>query len=197
MTSELRTQRSRLLLGGATIVLTAASAIIISVSTADAWTHHGCKYSGSNPTIDYKFVNVTSRNTTAIETAQANWDGTSAPGYFRPDNAWRDSEVDIFDGNYSSTAWAWVSWSCKNNGVYTSNEVDLSINHNTTGSGSLTTGELAIVMVHELGHAYGLGHSSLTCSSPGPAVMRQGTGKFSCSGTAPWTNDVDGVHARY
>jgi hypothetical protein len=129
-------------------------------SQADAWTHHGCKYSGSNPTIDYKFVNVTSRNRTAIESAQRSWDLTSSPGYFRPDNVFRDSEIDIYDGNYVSTAWAWVSYSCQSNGIYSSNEVDLFINHNTTGSGDLTTGELAIVMVHELGHAYGLGHSS-------------------------------------
>lgn len=172
--------------------------MILSPQGADAWTRLGCKYDGSNPTIDYKFVNTNSRTETAIETAQANWDSTSAPGYFRPDNAFRDSEIDIFDGTFSSrSAWAWVSWTCDSDGTFRSNEVDLTRNFSTSGPGNLTVGELAIVMVHELGHTYGLGHSSYTCSSPGPAVMRQGRGKFGCAGSAPWPDDVTGVSTIY
>lgn len=188
---------SRPLIVAATFLMIAASILTISAAQADAWTHHGCKYKGTSPTIDYKFVNVSDRNETAIETAQANWDLTDSPGYFRPDNFWRDSNIDIFDGNFATNnAWAWVSLRCRNNGNYRSNEVDLTINESTTGAGLLTEEELSIVVVHELGHAYGLDHTNLTCAT-GPSVMRQGQAKFACAGTAPWNDDVDGVNERY
>ena len=53
------------------------------------------------------------------------------------------------------------------------------------------------ILEHELGHAYGLNHSGLTCAAPGPSVMVQGEGKFACGGTPPWAEDVNGVTDRY
>lgn len=181
-----------------TVALSVGAIGLVTTSRADAYTHLGCKFDGTNPTIDYKFVDANDRTKTAIGTAQANWDRSDSPGYFRRDNGWRDSEIDIFDGTYSSrTQWAWVSWSCDSDGTFESNEVDLTRNFHTAGPGNLTVEELSIVMVHELGHAYGLDHSSFTCSGSGPSVMRKGRGKFACAGTSPWANDVAGVNAIY
>lgn len=68
--------------------------------------------------------------------------------------------------------------------------------YDTAAMGGLTSTEKAIVATHEFGHAYGLGHSDLGCSGLGPAVMKTGTSKFSCSGTPPWPNDVGGCVPR-
>lgn len=56
-----------------------------------------------------------------------------------------------------------------------------------------------IVGMHEIGHAYGLTHKSRGCNrtDPSPSVMAQGPGKFSCSGTKPWIDDVNGAAAKW
>lgn len=177
-------------------ILLASSLVLATSREAGAWTSLGCKYDGSNPTIDYKFVSVGNFAKQAVETAQANWDRSSSPGYFRPDNWRRDSEIDIYDASYSRSSWAFVSYNCDSDGTFKSNEVDLSVNLRTTTG--LSSAEIAIVMAHELGHAYGLDHTTISCTaSAGPSVMRQGTAKFACAGTAPWSDDVSGVNAIY
>jgi hypothetical protein len=69
----------------------------------------------------------------------------------------------------------------------------------TSDTSGLSSYQLNLVVMHEFGHAQGLAHSSSTCSSSNTnkKVMSQGTDKFSCTGTAPWADDENGVNAKY
>lgn len=180
-----------------TITLAMAAAVtlaFVQATGASAYTFNCGRFDGTYPTITYRFYSVGSTWTTAFDQGQYAWDATTAPGYLLSAQSDSDPMVSVNDGSYSWDSWAKNSGTCFG-GIWVGNEVDQY--YNTRSTGSLTPYQKKLVAIHELGHAYGIDHTSLTCSSPGPSVMRQGSGKFSCSGTAPWTDDVNGSRARY
>lgn len=89
---------------------------------------------------------------------------------------------------YDGGSWAHTIYKCSG-GLYSYSEV--TIEFDTVDMGQLSAYERKIVAEHELGHAYGLGHTTTGCH-----VMTQGSYKFTC-GSMPSSNDVDGVRARY
>lgn len=171
------------------------AALVVSASPASAYAFECGKFLSSSPTISYRYYSMTSTYQTAFGQAQSAWDATSSPGYFNyePDNG--DPMVEVRDGSYSWGAWAQTSWQGCPTGLWAYNEVYIAFNTRTMGG--LTSSQKKLVAEHEAGHAYGLDHVSATCSSSSKAVMSQGETKFSCSGTAPWADDVNGVNAKY
>jgi len=163
--------------------------VALTAGPVQAYTTHGCEYDNNsiNP-ISYRFFSVNSAYETAFTSAQAAWDGTSAPGYFSEQSWSWDPEINVTDGTYSGTWWAYASWSCSS-GFYSGNEVN--IKFDTSDMSGLSATEKKIVAEHELGHAYGLGHVTSGCH-----VMRTGSYKFTC-GTMPSSNDVAGVQYIY
>jgi hypothetical protein len=166
--------------------------VFASLSPASSYTFSGCKYSGSSPAISYRYFSVSSTFQTAFDQGQYAWDVTPVPGYFYPTSS-SDPMINVYDASsYSGTWWALSSWGCSG-GTYTSNETTVKMD--AAEMSSLSAYQKKLVLIHELGHVYGLWHSGSGCSSS--RVMSQGTTKFSCSGTAPWSNDQAGVIARY
>lgn len=186
-------RRSVIALSGALALLVAS--VVLHPQPAKAYAHLCGKFMGSDPAISYRYYSVTDAYATAFGGAQSDWDSTSAPGYFSYQPTNDDPMINVHDGAYSWTHWAEMDPGSCVVGLWSYNEV--TIRFNTREMAGLSAREKKIVAVHELGHAYGLAHTSLTCSSPGPSVMRQGTAKFSCAGTAPWADDVNGVRAKY
>lgn len=189
------TLRSRSPLVTMLLVVAVLAAWLIPASYALAWTHHGCQFDDDQPpSITYKKRSMESAYSTAASTAMSWWNSeTGSTTWF----AWtssNDPNIDIYDGVYSWSGWAKVTWSCWwATDTYVGDEVQMY--YDTDAMDGLTSTEKAIVATHEFGHAYGLDHSSFGCSAPGPVVMKTGQSKFSCSGTPPWANDVDGWEA--
>ena len=178
---------------GTSIIFGSMIVLLVSLATsAGAYTFTGCKYdSGSISPIQYRFYSVTSTYVTAFQNAQAKWDQTSSPGYFGENSTSLDPEIPVQDGEYSGSFWAQVAWNCDSDGTYSGNEVSY-LRFDTWDMRGLSASQREKVAMHELGHAYGLGHvTSSYCR-----VMEPGTDKFSCN-YLPDSDAVNGVNALY
>ena len=152
-------------------VVWSLTAVTADTGPATAWALHGCRYSGSTPTVEIKFNNVQNLNANAVKTARIKWNAVNSPVTFVQNNGSSDPELDVYDQSYSTTsAWAWIDYSpehgCSSSGtpeVWNNNETDLHINNSSFNA--RTKREKWIISVHELGHALGLDHSVLTCTS--------------------------------
>lgn len=181
---------TKALLVGLASALLSLTVLTVIAPPAGAYTFTGCEYDNNSISpISYRFFSVGSAYEVALSGGAVNWNGTSVPGYFEQHSSSLDPEINVTDGTYSGTFWAQTSWSCQSNGLYSGNEVD--IRFDTEDMAGLTSDEKRLVAMHELGHAYGLGHMTDGCH-----VMRQGREKFTC-GTLPSSDDINGVHAVY
>lgn len=166
-------------------------ALVITVGPVSAYSLHGCEYDNDSiDPISYRFFSVDSAYETAFKDAEAAWDATTAPGYFKEQSWSVDPEINVVDGEYSGSWWAQVVWRCDGDGTYDGNEVELQFD--TGDMSDLSAKEKKLVAEHEIGHAYGLGHVFSGCH-----VMRQGEYKFTCSGSLPSSDDVAGVEEVY
>ncbi|MFE6332734.1 hypothetical protein ACFVOK_05875 [Streptomyces sp. NPDC057798] len=149
---------------------------------------------GNDP-ISYRYYSITTTYYNAFNSAQGRWDDTSASGFFRYEKDNGDPMVEVRDASYAWDDWARASWDGCPLGYWAYNEVRINFNSRTMSG--LSVREKKIVAEHELGHAYGLAHTTYGCTSPGPAVMKRGKEKFSCGSDGPWYDDVQGVKSKY
>ncbi|MBB4692719.1 matrixin family metalloprotease [Paractinoplanes abujensis] len=135
-------------------------------------------------------INSASPYTAALSRGMTRWNDSPAPGQFR--SVTSGANVNAWQVYSSSTDWAWVTpngtgTGCPTGYYFATNDLTF----NTRTMDSLSERQQWVVAVHELGHVYGLAHTSSSCNRP--SVMKTGTDKFNCTGTPPWNDDITGV----
>lgn len=170
--------------------------LVATPMAANAYETLGCYFDEDvTPSVTFKFRNVTTTYQAAFYVGRSNWDGDTGGTTWLQSTTSNDPNIDVYDLDYTWSSWATTSWwGCTGAGWWYD---EVSIRFNTRTMASLSATEKGIVATHEIGHAYGLDHTSLGCSSPGPSVMRVGSSKFSCSGTPPWQDDINGWASIY
>lgn len=180
----------------ATGSLALAAVALTPAAPAQAYNLWCGKFAGTSPPIGFQFANASVTFNDRFREAADNWNSKDVPGTLVPDFS-SDPEITVSSGSFASEDW-WglTSASACGDPVWPGNEVTIKFNYTTVAADGLTAGNIRRVAVHEIGHAYGLWHDSMTCTGD-KKVMEQGFEKFGCSGTPPWDDDQDGVRARY
>lgn len=181
--------------GIAVVAMTAAT--LVTAAPSQAFAFRGCKWGGtfgSSSALKYHFSSVTSGWVTAFNQGQYAWDTKAVPGYFVETTSSTTMNLLVRDYSMAADVWGYTSMPCSG-GTYSDN---LTVDFNSTAA--LAAGSMKLVAIHELGHAYGLGHVSNGCTDQhiGPAVMKSdATVLDPCGGNPPYADDVNGVNALY
>ncbi len=180
----------RMLLASVGSVILTLALLVLTAPPAGAYELLGGKYDdGSIDPISYRFFSVDSAYETAFKNAEAAWDATSAPGYFQEQSWSWDPEINVIDEYYVGSFHAQTLYTITGDGTWDGNEVQIAFNTRTMGG--LSAYEQQLTAEHEIGHAYGLDHET------GCVIMHENSYYFTCGGTFPKADDVNGVHAIY
>ena len=194
------------------VVLLAAAVVLAGLrligepSPTAAYEFLGCKFAGRSPVIHYRAQQLGEYRSIVHAAARA-WNraarlpirftrrAPTRPGVARVVIRRTDSVLD---------AWAWIGRPdarpprCLGGPTrtYRRNRTSIYLNH--TALQTLTPKQRELVVIHELGHALGLGHERGNCQRV-QSVMVQGPAKWTCGwpGHPPWRDDRRGVRRLY
>lgn len=186
------------------VAMVVASLAVFSSSPADGYVSGDCKFSGSNPSVKFKFNSVDSHYQTITYYASTRWNNTSAPGSFSATTS-TTRNIDVYDAYYSWTHRAITEGGCSLSGgpnTWSNNRVKVKYNTRYMDGTQSTYLRNQHTAIHEFGHAYGLSHdTSVNCSSTGKAVMYTNSywvyDNCSSSPIGPYWDDVAGVTNQY
>lgn len=186
-----------LLVVGLAAALLAPMLVMMQSSTASAFNKLGCRFSGSDPVIPYRFTPLVSGSRTqATQGGGSEWNKESIPGSFKN---WGGGKYKILvdEGSYVADFEARIVGTCPG-GRWSNDQVSMDWNTPSPGGIGGSSTALKAVATHELGHAYGLGHTTGTPCSGTPSVMRTGMAFWSCGwGNWPFPDDRAGIRAIY
>ncbi len=139
--------------------------------------------------ITYTYNNVGDTYRNAFDGGADNWNDTSAPGEFDHEQSASSPEI-VVRARWYSLAWtAYTSGFC-DDGLWRYDKVTVELN--TFYMDWYSASKKEKVVVHELGHAYGLAHVFAGC-----VAMRETVGQIENCDPLPAADDINGVVALY
>ena len=96
----------------AALSILAAALVALQPTPASAWAQHGCRYAGTSPVINFRFMNASVTWDDRYREARDKWNATSVPGTFTLSQRASDPEIEISTGSFAGGWWAQTSWSC-------------------------------------------------------------------------------------
>lgn len=190
----------------ATGLVVGALAAAVPATSASAYNLLGCKFAGSGNALKWQDVTRSSGYASAGASAVSAWNSTSTQ--FNMAKVSSGANIRVADGNYGAT-WMGASFVGITLDSHQANPITNSCSGgtwdttivtwwNTHYTDSFTATKRKAIMVHELGHALGLAHTSGSGCSVGIMDVNINTKYDECGGfSTPRQDDINGANALY
>ncbi|WP_157630700.1 hypothetical protein [Kribbella catacumbae] len=183
--------QSRALMGLAGVLALVAPLLTVPVGSASAFVDIQCKFTTSN----LKWKDSTTRSSYAVPGANATAAWHATPTAIVLTQVSSGANISVADGNFGPTTFDGVTFKTCQNGYNTTGAVSWWNRQYTDGYASVVRKSL---MVHEVGHALGLGDVDANSCVNVPIMQEDTATRWTaCLRQIPQPDDINGINFLY